>query len=300
MQTGSDKSPLKITPGKVIVPTDRMRRIWGELISLDLKMRTGKFRNEGNDEVTDFTVLPYAELYHHAAYGALQDFRVGERAIFRLHENEQGKWMWLTYIQDEMNFLVGHKEFFGVDRIDAGQCRLEVTLGSADRSFVRTKGLFLETDGQTRFWKSKARAQFADIKAGDRLRTQTHGMGKGRARVCWEIFLDEESVADFQAKQQAVHARCMDAEGLPGYVDKNQDGKLELTLFQEAREQAKSLKSGQKIRIAAAGADRKAVSAGIEGIVTGAKMAGNLGKIAATITAPAEELIPGTVVRLFR
>src|ERR1700722_13910825 len=96
---------LKITPGKAIVPTNKMRRPWGELISLDLKTRTGTFRNEGNDEVQSFTVLPYAELLHHATFGDLQDFRTGERAIFRLHENEDGRWVWLTYIQDEMNFL---------------------------------------------------------------------------------------------------------------------------------------------------------------------------------------------------
>ena len=48
-QTKADKPALKITPGKVIVPLDRMRRIWGELISLDLKTRTGTFRAEADD-----------------------------------------------------------------------------------------------------------------------------------------------------------------------------------------------------------------------------------------------------------
>ncbi|HTU25574.1 MAG TPA: hypothetical protein VMF30_09265, partial [Pirellulales bacterium] len=47
----ADKPKLQIIPGKVIVPTDNMRRPWGELISLDLKTRTGTFRNEGNDQV---------------------------------------------------------------------------------------------------------------------------------------------------------------------------------------------------------------------------------------------------------
>src|SRR5947199_6135912 len=95
------KPPLKVTSGKVIVPTDAMRRIWGELLTLDLKNRTGTFRNESNNEVMPFTVLPYAELLHHAAFGDLRDFQIGERAIFRLHQNEEGKWTWLTYIQDE-------------------------------------------------------------------------------------------------------------------------------------------------------------------------------------------------------
>src|SRR6478609_306715 len=102
---------LKITPGKVIIPFDKMQRPWGELISLDLATRTGKFRRESNDEVVSFTVMPYAELLHHATLGDLQDFRPGERAIFRLHENEAGEWVWLTYIQDEMNMMNGHKEF---------------------------------------------------------------------------------------------------------------------------------------------------------------------------------------------
>ena len=38
--------PAKITPGKVVIPTDRMRRIWGELVSIDFKTRTGTFRNQ--------------------------------------------------------------------------------------------------------------------------------------------------------------------------------------------------------------------------------------------------------------
>src|SRR5262249_1002646 len=125
----------KITPGKAIVPA-KMRRLWGELVSLDLKTRTGTFRNESNDEVPTFTVLPYAELLHHATFGDLQDFRIGERAIFRLHENADGRWTWLTYIQDEMNFLNNHKEYYWVDRIDAGKGRIEFTQANADKSFV--------------------------------------------------------------------------------------------------------------------------------------------------------------------
>ena len=101
------KAPLKITPGKVIIPFDKMRRIWGELISIDQTTRTGTFRSESTDEVMRFTVMPYAELLHHATNGDLQDFRVGERAIFRMHENEKGEWVWLTYIQDEMNMMNG-------------------------------------------------------------------------------------------------------------------------------------------------------------------------------------------------
>ncbi len=169
----------KIEPGKIIVPTDNMRRIWGELVSIDLVKREGVFRNESNDQLQTFVVMPYAELLHHAALGDLQDFRVGERAIFRVHPDDADRWIWLTYIQDEMNFLDNHKEYYWVDRIDAADGKLECTDANADKSFVRQQGIMLETDAETRYWKDAEPAKFADIRVGDRLRTQTHGLGQG-------------------------------------------------------------------------------------------------------------------------
>jgi hypothetical protein len=203
------ETPPKITPGQVIIPLDRMQRAWGELTSLNLAKRTGKFRRENNDEVMTFTVMPYAELLHHATNGDLQDFRVGERAIFRLHENEKGEWTVLTYIQDEMNMLNGHKEYFHVDTIDAANGRLTCIWANIDQSFVREKGVVIETDRDTRYWKAGQPAKFADIQAGDKLRTKTHGVGKGKRRVAWEVFLDEESLKKFQTEQIAVHAKRM-------------------------------------------------------------------------------------------
>src|SRR5258708_39854077 len=143
---GADKPVLKIIPGQVIVPIDRMRRIWGELVSLDLTTRTGTFRQETTDQIMAFTVMPYAELLHHAAFGDLQDFRVGTRAIFRLHENEAGDWVWLTYIQDQMNMMNGHKEYFYVDSIDADKGTFTCTQANFDKSFVREKGILISTD----------------------------------------------------------------------------------------------------------------------------------------------------------
>lgn len=133
------KPVLKITSGKVIIPFDKMQRPWGELISIDLQTRTGKFRRENTDEVITFTVMPYAELLHHATLGDLQDFRIGERAIFRLHENEKGEWVWLTYIQDEMNMMNGHGEYFFVEEIDTKAGKISTTWAKGDLTFIREK-----------------------------------------------------------------------------------------------------------------------------------------------------------------
>jgi hypothetical protein len=292
------KAEDRITPGKAVVPM-KMRRIWGELVSLDLKTRTGTFRNESTDEVMSFVVLPYAELLRHATFGDLQDFRVGERAIFRLHENEEGKWTALTYIQDEMNFLNNHKEYYWVDRIDADKGLIEFTQANADRSFVREKGLVLRTDGQTRYWKDGKPATFADIKVGDKLRTKTHGVGKGKERVCCEVFLDDASLEKFRTEQQAVHRQRLAEEGLPGYIDAADGERVTVTLFLEAREAVKDLKVGAKVRLAPAGADRKANQA-VEGTAEAVKPAGALTQVTVRLSGPAgERFRPTGVARLW-
>ncbi len=294
------KPVLKINPGQVIVPTDAMRRIWGELVSMDLATRTGTFRKEGSDEIMPFTVLPYAELYHYGAFGDLQDFRIGERAIFRMHENgATGQWTWLTYIQDQMNMMNNHKEYFYVDAIDAAKGVLTCTQANFDKSFIREKGILISTDTATRFWKKSQPATFADIKIGDKIRTQTHGIGKGKTQMCWEVFLDDESLLNFQTGQKSVHARRMTAEGAPGYVDKIDGQAVQLTLFQEGGEISHALKPGLKVLLAPAGVDRKPTSAPVDATVTEAKMAGNLGKTTVTLTGPATGFQIGAVARLW-
>ena len=293
------KPVRKINPGEVIVPTEAMRRIWGELVSLDLKHRTGVFRKEGTDELMTFKVLPYAELLHHAAFGDLQDFRVGERAIFRVHEDAQGTWTWLTYIQDEMNMMNGHKEFFYVDAIDAASGKITCNQANADRSFVREKGIVLETEVATRYWKDGQPAKFSDIKVGDKLRTKTHGVGKGKVRMCWEVFFDEASLAKFQAEQRAVHVRRMTTEGAPGYVDVVSAKQIELTLFQEAGEAGRTLKAGVTVRLVGAGADRQASGPEAFATIKAAKFQGNLCKVSLELAAEPAQLQPRQVVRLW-
>ncbi|MDR3406097.1 MAG: hypothetical protein P4L99_26660 [Chthoniobacter sp.] len=297
----ADKPVLKIIPGQVVVPTadGLMRRIWGELISVDLSTRTGKFRQESTDQVLNFTVMPYAELLHHASFGDLPDFRIGERAIFRLHQNTAGEWVWLTYIQDEMNFLNGHKEYYYVDRIDADKGELECTDANFDKSFVREKGILIETDKDTRYWKQGQPVKFSDIQVGDKLRTKTHGIGKGKVRVCWEIFLDDASLLKFQTEQKAAEAKRLQEEGSPGYVDKLDGGYVDLTLFQESGDLSHKLKPGMKVRVAPAGVDRKAIGASITGSVAAAKMAGNLGKVTITLDGKDAKLVVGNVARVW-
>ncbi len=118
-------------------------------------------------------------------------------------------------------------------------------------------------------------------------------------RVCWEVFLDDASLMKFQVEQQAVHRKRMTEEGLPGYVDAVDGEQVRLTLFQEARESARELKNGVKIRLAAAGTDRKPM-ASVDGMVTEVKPVGALTQVTLRLTGKADEgLRPTAVARVW-
>ena len=156
-----------------------------------------------------------------------------------------------------MNFLNGHKEYYWVDSIDAQNGKIEVTDANFDKSYVRTTGLILETDADTHYWRGGEPAAFTDIQVGDKLRTKSHGVGRGKTRRCWEVFLDDASLIKFQDQQKQVHHRRMIAEGMPGYVDQAETDRVQVTLFAEGAELFAKLKVGAKVRVAPAGVDRK-------------------------------------------
>lgn len=297
------KPEPRITPGQAIVPP-KMRRIWGELVSMDLASRTGKFRNQSTDEIVDFEVMPYAELLHHATFGDLEDFIAGERAIFRLHEDEQGVWRHLTYIQDEMNFLNNHKEWYWIDSIDSSAGKLTCHQANADQSFVREKDVIVNVDSGTKYWREGKAVSLADLKPGDRMQIKARGLGKGtgNARVAWHLFLDTSSLEMFQAEQKKVHAQRMQSQGFPGYVDRvhQADGqRVDLTLFQEGREWIARMKPGMAVRLALTGADRTPTAAVVDGTITDIRMQGVLGKV--TLKVPAAlpaGVAPQSVVRV--
>ena len=117
--------------------------------------------------------------------------------------------------------------------------------------------------------------------------------------MCWNVFLDDASLLKFQDAQKALHAKRIAEEGAPGYVDRVDGGELQLTLFQASGEISRALKAGQKIRVAPAGVDRKAIGTPAAGVVAAAKMAGNLGKVTLTLNAVPAGFQPGGVARLW-
>ncbi len=294
-----EKPVAVITPGKVIIPFQKMRRIWGELVSVDLETRTGTFRAEGEDKIYSFTAMPYAEMLHHATKGDLSDFEIGERAIFRMHVNEREEWVWLTYIQDEMNMLNGHREYYFVESIDAKTGRIGFTWAKGDKSFIREEGLFLETNDDTKYWKEGKPAAFSNIKIGDMLRTKSHGNGKGRTRVCKHVFLDDASLLKFRDEQIAVQEARLEKNGAAGYVDRIEEQELAVTMFGSGLSITDKVKKGMKVRVAPAGTNLKQTGEAVSGTVVSVEKKGHSRPMIFKLDAPAKGFEVSQVARLW-
>jgi len=291
--------PQKIIPGQIIFPVEQMERPWGELISLNLADRTGKFRRESNGEIVEFSVMPYAELVRYVSLGDLQDFRVGERAVFRIHENEPGRKLWLTCIQDELNVMSVHEEYLVVGKIDSDGKRLLCKQEKLDQSYVREEGIIVQANRETRYWKLGKPAKFSDIKIGQTLRTKTHGVRKGKVLVAREIFLDDQSLLKLQLEQEEKHVARMLKDGAPGYIDKVETEQITLTLFYEGEEQIKQLKPGSEVRISPAAIDRKATAEPITGSVTTLEMRGRSCRVVIAARASTTMFKPTSLARLW-
>lgn len=295
------KPKAKITPGKPIVPTGpgEMRRLWGELISIDPVSRTGKFRKMDDDAVYEFVVMPYAELLHHGAQGDLQDYLPTERALFRLHEDEQGVWKYLTYIQDEMNFLKNHKEWYYVTAIEKDRFKTDQANENRE-SFTREKDVYIDVDANTKYFRGGQEVKRDDVQVGDRMQIKARGVGQGIKRIAWLVFLDAESLEKFSAEQRAVHAERMKADGFPGYVDAVSGNAVEMTLFGWARDYNKGIKTGMEVKLAPVGTDLKPTAEPVAAKITAVKPLGNNTKLTLELAAaPAQDVVPPNVVRIW-
>lgn len=295
------KPKAKITAGKPIVPTGpgEMRRLWGELISIDQVARTGKFRKMDDDAVYEFVVMPYAELLHHGAQGDLQDYLPTERALFRLHEDEQGVWKYLTYIQDEMNFLKNHKEWYYVTAIEKGRFKTDQANENREQ-FTREKDVYIDVDAGTKYFRGGQEVKHDDVKVGDRMQVKARGVGQGTKRIAWYVFLDSESLEKFSAEQREVHAARMKADGFPGYVDAVSGNTVEMTLFGWARDYNKSIKPGLEVKLAPVGTDMKPTAEPVAAKITAVKPLGNNTKL--TLEAAGslpKDVAPPNVVRVW-
>jgi hypothetical protein len=134
---------------------------------------------------------------------------------------------------------------------------------------------------------------------GEPIRTETHGVGKGKVQMCWNVFLDDASLLKFQSAQKALQSKRLAEEGAPGYVDSNSTSGVELTLFWEASDIARGLVAGKKVRLAPAGVDRKPTGAPLSATVTAARMQGNLGKVSVKLDGEARGLDAGALARLW-
>lgn len=283
----SAETTPKPPPPRILPPGDTRRDVAvqkprGELTSYDPATRTGTFKTSTDGSIRSFTALPHVLCQHHGALGDMNDYRIGERLRFMLHEGEDGQWNRLGLVAEELEELIAHDEPYFVDKLDADKGILICTRRNRAGDKIVWPGMVIATDQDTRYWREgKPDAKFADLTVGMPLFIKTHGGTGLLERTAWEVLMDQASVEHFKTEQMQALKQRLTTEGLPGYIDSASEKEVRLTLFPEvmsvilgqtsgakAAPAQRALKAKQSVRLAVAGPDRAARGDRVTGNVT--------------------------------
>jgi hypothetical protein len=283
----SAETAPKPPPPKILTAGDTRRDVVvqkhrGELLSYDPATRAGTFKSSADGAIVGFTALPHVLCQHHGALGDMNDYRIGERLRFMLHEGEDGQWNRLGLVAEELEELVAHDEPYFVDKLDGDKGILICTRRNRAGDKIVWPGMVITTDQDTRYWREgRPDAKFADLTVGMPLFMKTHGGTGLLARTAWEVLMDKASVEHFKTEQLQALKQRLTTEGLPGYIDNASEKEVRLTLFPEvmsvilgqtsgakAAPAQRALQAKQSVQLALAGPDRAAKGDRVTGKVT--------------------------------
>ena len=173
----------RLKPGE-FPPYHSEHRVRGVLVEADYIHRSGVFRREDTGELVDFTLPPFGSVSYLDAEADLRDVPIGTHFLFRLYQDESGKFTQAATMQDAATLADAHTpateqqrrrhfEFLKarglpawIDRVEGD--RLTVTLFSSDPASLQA--LFKAEGIDPALW-AKEHRRIAVAVANEHLRT---------------------------------------------------------------------------------------------------------------------------------
>lgn len=189
-------------------------RVLGELLEVDAKNRTGKFRDELSQEVVTFTLLPEAPAIKAphplpktgtARYLGrevpLDQLPLGQRYRFYLYQDDQGLFTRVCFLSDEYSHLTQQAISYRVDQLNLDHGSIDVAYqipevkdynGDMQQpSDVGHRRLLVTPE--TRYWQGDQQTKPTDLKQGDLLRANLSSEQPDSPSHCTDIWIGEET-----------------------------------------------------------------------------------------------------------
>ncbi len=205
----NEKLPwYQLKPG-VKPPPFSEHLVLGELIKVDAATRTGQFRADRTGAVVDFTLLPEGSVKYLNAEASLADLPMGLRCRFHLYQDEKGAFTKAGFISDEFSHLAANAATWRIESLRLAENKLRVAWqipevkdynGDMQRppDFGRSE---LRITKETRVWKGDSQLAIGDLAVGDVLLANLSGELPGRASVCLDLWVGEDTHKRVMEKQ---------------------------------------------------------------------------------------------------
>ena len=241
--SGNDHLPwYRPKPGE-FPPVHSDHRVVGELLRVDDRGRSGRFRADGTGDEVDFTLPPYGSVLYLGAEADLRDVPTGTRCRFALHPDDRGAFTRAAVISDEFTELAADALTYRLDeaRLDEGVLFLakrhapvkddkDATIQPPDFG----RGVFA-VDDRTRVWKGDGRATLRDLAAGDALLVNTTGRTTTGRGTCTDLWAGAEAQKRATDRQRAGYDAGARRRGLPAWVERIEGTTLTVTFFAGSR-----------------------------------------------------------------
>ena len=212
-------------------PLHSEHRIGGKLVKLDVVTRSGQFRSDGEGELHDFTLLPFASVLYLNAHADLRDVPMGTHLHFSLYQDEKGSFTNAAGLMDDFSDLAGEGCTFRLDSIGIKEGKLSVTKLNSTQKQSDLERRELRFDDKTLLWKDAKQVRASELVVGDRLLVNLTGSSPRNAESCTEIWVGADTHKLVTERQRKKHNAFLKNRGLPAWIDRSEGKKLTITLF---------------------------------------------------------------------
>jgi hypothetical protein len=221
-----------------------------EIVKIDPERRVLAVRTKKGEE-RNVQLHADTEVRVRNDWGDVTDLYAGESVMLFMYIDDAGEWTYPRAVQDEIQLMASHKQWWSVDALDANKGA--VSLSRKDDTGKDLKETFRVGD-DTKVWKGEKPSGLDALKVGDVVLFQTR-YDQGQKRRFAVDILDEKGLQAVQAEQKAKHQKRLAEQGLPAVINDIDvlTGAVHATVQWEAADQARAIKPGSSVEVARPG-----------------------------------------------
>lgn len=173
--------------------------VFGELVQADAKTGSGKFMAELTGEAVNFTLIKHHTLKYLGADPQFAQLSTGQRYRFHMYQDATGAFNRVSFISDDFSHASANAITARVTAIHGNRIHVAWQLplvkdynGDMQRPQDIGSRILMVNDA-IRVWKADQQVKLADLKEGDVLLFNRTAELPGKASVCTDLWIGEET-----------------------------------------------------------------------------------------------------------